>query len=118
MPVYEFYCSECHTIFNFLSKTVNTEKRPMCPQCGKVTLERHMSVFATPRNRGEEEDSPLPDLDESKMEQAMNVLAAEAEHLDENDPRQAGWHGRGPEPHGKGRGPGGHPGKPPNSCAN
>ncbi len=89
MPVYEFYCSECHTIFNFLSKTVNTEKRPMCPQCDKVKLERHMSVFATPRNRGEEEDSPLPDLDESKMEQAMNVLAAEAEHLDENDPRQA-----------------------------
>ena len=48
-----------------------------------------MSVFATPRNRGEEEDSPIPDLDESKMEQAMNVLASEAEHLDENDPRQA-----------------------------
>lgn len=48
-----------------------------------------MSVFATPRSRGEEEDSPLPDLDETKMEQAMNVLATEAEHLDENDPVQA-----------------------------
>ncbi|MCG6879809.1 MAG: zinc ribbon domain-containing protein [Deltaproteobacteria bacterium] len=89
MPIYEFYCSQCHMIFNFLSKTINTEKRPMCPQCGKVALERHMSVFATPKNRGEEDDAPLPDLDESKMEQAMNVLAAEAEHLDENDPRQA-----------------------------
>ena len=48
-----------------------------------------MSVFATPRNRNEEEDSPLPDLDESKMEQAMNVLATEAANLDENDPKQA-----------------------------
>lgn len=61
----------------------------MCPKCHKVQLERHMSIFATPKNRGEDEDSPLPDLDESKMEQAMNVLAREAEHLDENDPRQA-----------------------------
>ena len=48
-----------------------------------------MSTFATPRNRGEEEDMPLPDMDEPKMEQAMNLLAREAEHVDENDPRQA-----------------------------
>jgi hypothetical protein len=48
-----------------------------------------MSVFVSPRHRVEEDDMPMPDLDESKMEQAMNVLAREAEHLDENDPRQA-----------------------------
>ena len=29
------------------------------------------------------------DIDESKMEAAMNVLAKEAEHMDENDPKQA-----------------------------
>ena len=48
-----------------------------------------MSLFATPRNRDEEEEMPLPDLDESKMEKAMNLLASQAEHMDENDPRQA-----------------------------
>ncbi len=32
---------------------------------------------------------PTPDLDESKMEQAMNLLAREADHMDEDDPRQA-----------------------------
>ncbi len=32
---------------------------------------------------------PMPDMDESKMEQAMNLLAGEADHMDENDPRQA-----------------------------
>ena len=32
---------------------------------------------------------PMPDMDEAKMEQAMNVLASEAENIDENDPRQA-----------------------------
>lgn len=48
-----------------------------------------MSVFATPRNRGEEEDLPMPDMDESKMEQAMGLLAKEAEGMDEDDPKQA-----------------------------
>jgi len=89
MPIYEFYCNECHMIFNFFSGSVNTEKRPKCPKCKKVKLERQMSVFAVSKNRGEEDDMPMPDMDESKMEQAMNLLAREAEHMDEDDPRQA-----------------------------
>jgi hypothetical protein len=31
----------------------------------------------------------MPDIDESRMERAMQALASEAEGLDENDPRQA-----------------------------
>ena len=89
MPIYEFYCSECHMIFNFFSKSVNTEKRPLCPRCQKIKLDRRMSAFATLQNRAKEEDMPLPDLDETKMERAMNLLAREVEHVDENDPRQA-----------------------------
>ena len=89
MPVYEFYCSECHVIFNFLSGTPNTEKRPLCPRCGKIELERHMSVFSVSRNRSQEDDMSLPDIDERQMEKAMGLLAQEAEHMDENDPRQA-----------------------------
>lgn len=76
-------------IFNFFSSTVNTEKRPLCPKCKKKRLTRQMSTFSTLRGRGEEEDMPLPDMDESKMTEAMNLLAREAEHVDENDPRQA-----------------------------
>jgi len=76
-------------IFNFLSKTINTDKKPTCPKCGKPELDRRMSVFATPRNQGEEDDAQLPDIDENKMEKAMNLLAREAEHMDENDPKQA-----------------------------
>ena len=89
MPIYEFYCQNCHMIFNFFSSSVNTEKRPICPKCKKIKLDRQISLFATPRNKGEEEDMPMPDMDESKMEQAMNLLAREAEHMDENDPKQA-----------------------------
>lgn len=31
----------------------------------------------------------MPDVDESKMMEAMNMLAGEADGIDENDPRQA-----------------------------
>ncbi len=89
MPIYEFYCLECHMIFNFFSKSVNTKKRPLCPRCGKIKLDRRMSVFSTLRNRVEDDDMPLPDIDETKMERAMALLEKEAEHVDENDPRQA-----------------------------
>ena len=90
MPIYEFYCKDCHMIFNFFSRSINTEKRPICPKCGKLKLDRQMSIFSTGRNLKEgDEETPMPDMDESKMEQAMNLLAKEADHMDENDPRQA-----------------------------
>jgi len=76
-------------IFNFFSNSINVEKRPNCPKCKKRKLERQMSAFSTPRNRAEEDDMPMPDIDESKMEQAMNLLANEAEQMDEDNPRQA-----------------------------
>lgn len=90
MPVYEFYCPDCHTIFNFFSRRVNTEKRPPCPRCGRPELERQVSRFAISKGRQEVEgDDHMPDIDESRMERAMQALAAEAEGVDENDPRQA-----------------------------
>ena len=89
MPIYEFYCKECHMIFNFFSKSVNTKKRPMCPQCRKTKLERRMSVFAMSKNRGEDDEMPFSDFDEGKMEKAMSLLEKEVGHVDENDPRQA-----------------------------
>ena len=90
MPVYEFYCPNCHTIFNFFSRRVNTEKRPHCPQCNRPELERQVSRFAVSKGRPEAEaDDNMPDIDESRMERAMQALASEAQGLDENDPRQA-----------------------------
>ena len=89
MPIYEFYCKKCHMIFNFFSSSVNVEKKPDCPKCGQKKLERQMSVFSSLRHKGEEEDMPMPDIDESKMEQAMSLLAKEAENMNEDDPKQA-----------------------------
>ncbi len=92
MPIYEFFCPDCNTIFSFFSHTVNTEKRPACPKCPRRALERLLSPFATlRRGKGDEgdDDSPIPDMDESRMEQAMAALAQEAEGINEDDPRQA-----------------------------
>ncbi len=90
MPIYEFYCADCHTVYNFLSRSINTTKRPDCPRCGRPKLERRVSRFAISKGQSKppESDQPLPDLDESKMEQAMEQLASEAEGIDEDNPRQ------------------------------
>ncbi|MBW1982141.1 MAG: zinc ribbon domain-containing protein [Deltaproteobacteria bacterium] len=89
MPIYEFYCSRCHMLFNFYSRRINTEARPLCPKCETTRLSRQMSRFAVLRGLKEEDDSGLPDIDDSKLEKAMAALAHEAEHMNEDDPRQA-----------------------------
>ena len=92
MPIYEYYCPDCHTIFSFLSKTIANKKLPACPKCKRPGLDRQISMFAmTGKARGDEAGGgdELAGIDESKMEQAVNALASEAGGIDENDPRQA-----------------------------
>jgi len=89
MPIYEFFCDDCNTVFNFFSSRPNTEKRPNCPKCGKAELQKLLSAFATiGKAKDSEGDDPLAGLDEAKMEQAMAGLMREAEHLNQDDPRQ------------------------------
>jgi len=89
MPIYEFYCKKCNTVYNFFSRRVNTEKIPMCPRCTDVPLKRKVSVFYTSSGKSSAETEGLPDIDESRMEKAMAMLASQAEGINENDPRQA-----------------------------
>ena len=95
MPMYEFFCPDCNTIFTFFAKTVNTDKIPSCPKCKRPALSRMISRFAvTGRAKepgeagGKGADPDLP-IDEGRMEKAMEALASEAEGIDENNPRQA-----------------------------
>ncbi len=91
MPIYEFYCSRCHMVFNFFARRPDTTKRPACPKCQRPKLDRKMSRFAISKGRAEpsegNEDLP-PGFDEAKMEAAMAELAQEAEGINEDDPRQ------------------------------
>lgn len=90
MPIYEFYCRKCDTLYNFFSKSVNTEKVPTCPRCKRVKLKRRVSIFAAISGRkGDEADSDMPPIDESRMEKALSMLAGEADKIKEDDPRQA-----------------------------
>jgi len=87
MPIYEFYCAKCNTIFNFLSRSVQPDKRPLCPHCKKVKLSKEISMFAHTGRAKEEAGGGEPDIpiDESKMD----ALAREADGLSDEDPRQA-----------------------------
>jgi putative FmdB family regulatory protein len=90
MPIYEFYCHKCNTVYSFFSRTVNTEKIPKCPKCKKIKLKRQMSIFArVSRGKDEPVDDDMPPIDEAKMEKAMSMLADEADRINEDDPRQA-----------------------------
>ncbi|MBC8316378.1 MAG: zinc ribbon domain-containing protein [Desulfobulbaceae bacterium] len=87
MPIYEFYCSECNTLFNFFSRRINTTKQPLCPKCNQ-TLQRQMSTFATIGKATESSDDFPLDIDESQMEKVLAGLAGEAGNINEDDPRQ------------------------------
>ncbi len=93
MPIYEFYCPRCNAIYSFLSRSIDTRKVPPCPRQAGHRMTRQVSRFAVVgggRSGGGEGEAgqDLP-CDEARMEQAMGTLAAEAESLDENDPRAA-----------------------------
>lgn len=92
MPIYEFYCPPCHTIYSFLARTLSKPPNPKCPKCGLKKLEKKISRFAISKGLAENSSSPDPfeGVDESKMEQLMAEMAP---HMDEGgdgpeDPRQ------------------------------
>ena len=89
MPIYEFYCADCHTIFNFFSYRINIDKRPLCPKCKMGPLEKVISSFAVLRGAKEEDNIRLPDLDDAAMEKAMSIIEKEAQNMNEEDPRHA-----------------------------
>jgi putative FmdB family regulatory protein len=87
MPIYEFFCPDCNTIFSFLARSANTDKRPSCPKCSRPNLEKQVSLFSATGGAEEPGQDDLP-ISDTRMEQAMAQLADRAEKIDENDPRQ------------------------------
>jgi putative FmdB family regulatory protein len=99
VPIYEFYCESCNTVFSFFSSRIDTAAAPACPRCGRPELPRNPSRFAGISKKGEGAaggddfggDDPLSGLDDDRMAGAMESLAAEMEGLDESaekDPKQ------------------------------
>lgn len=119
MPIYEYLCPACNRVFNFLSPTVTPKAPPTCPKCGRKDLRKLLSRFAVvgatrksserqasasagapPTDAaggpempaagpgaGADDESPF---DNPRVERDMERLMADADGIDENDPRQLG----------------------------
>ncbi|HEX4952975.1 MAG TPA: zinc ribbon domain-containing protein [Thermoanaerobaculia bacterium] len=89
MPIYEFYCPDCHTVFSFFSPRVETQRQPACPRCGRPELPRRPSAFALVKaGRAEPEaEEPFGDLDDERMEGAMASVFEEMGEGGEEDPK-------------------------------
>lgn len=93
MPIYEFYCPEKNTVYQFLARTLgNRDRVPRCPDGEGLTMERRVSRFAIIGKAKEESDDPFEGIDESKMEALMADMEKSMEGLDEDnpDPRHLG----------------------------
>lgn len=55
MPIYEYVCKECRHNFELIT---HAAKKPECPACRSVELEKQLSVFAARTGRGGGERLP------------------------------------------------------------
>jgi putative FmdB family regulatory protein len=99
MPIYEYLCPRCNRVYSFYAQSVSAAKEPTCPKCGATDLRKMISRFAVVRTgEGSQEPSKPADaapgepdpLDDPRVEREMMRLLSDAEHMDENDPRQLG----------------------------
>jgi hypothetical protein len=93
MPIYEYYCPNNHTIYQFYAKTLaQGEKVPRCPDNPKFRMRRMVSTFAVTGRHKESEAQPggeagTDPAEDARMEAAMQAMESEFAHVDENDPR-------------------------------
>jgi exonuclease VII small subunit len=94
MPIYEFYCPQNNTLYQFLARSLaHRGAVPLCPDNPEFKLEKRVSHFAViGKAKEESEDDPFAGMDEAKMESLMSEMETEMGALDsENpDPRQLG----------------------------
>ncbi len=95
MPIYEYYCPDNHTIYQFFAKTLaQGEKVPRCPGNPKFKLRKLVSAFAVTKGGKSDEPTPPPTgsvpgdgAEDARMDAAMGAMEQEFSGVDENDPR-------------------------------
>ena len=96
MPIYEYYCAENHTIYQFYAKTIaQGASTPRCPDNPKFRLKKIVSAFAITSGGPSGEPPPAPATsgdsddprDDPRMEAAMGAMEKEFDGMDENDPK-------------------------------
>ena len=58
MPIYEYLCGKCKTIFSLLQKISSSEKDTVCPKCGSKDVKKKFSVFSRPSLYNSPDTSP------------------------------------------------------------
>jgi len=89
MPIYEFYCRACHTIYQFLARAAGPARAPACPRCAAPELERRPSSFAISKGRQEPDAAGGEEPGDARLERAFAQMANESDGLNEDDPRSA-----------------------------
>ena len=78
MPIYEFLCPKNQLIYSFFARTLShADKVPRCPDNPRWKLEKLISNFAVTGRAKEQTAEPAGDVDDSKMEAAMEAMERE-----------------------------------------
>lgn len=99
MPIYEFACNDCRTLFQFYSRRINTETIPACPRCGK-SLSKQISLFQAKSGSGKDNDpwgmandgcdddtANAPDFNtgDERIANAIDELGSKIDNMDDTD---------------------------------
>ena len=79
MPIYEFYCPPCHTVYSFFARSTSSNAVPKCPKCGAKKLEKQISRFAISKGLSEPsraENDPFENMNEGQMDKLMTEMSA------------------------------------------
>ncbi len=97
MPIYEYYCPDNHTIYQFFAKTLaQGQLTPKCPGQPKYRMKKVVSAFAItsggPKDEAAEKPPEAPGAggdpaEDARMEAAMGAMEGEFANVDENDPK-------------------------------
>lgn len=96
MPIYEFYCPDNHTIYQFYAKTLaQGQTVPRCPHNPAFRMRKVVSAFAITSGGRKDEVAEKPAApgggedpgEDAKMEAALDAMEGEFANVDENDPK-------------------------------
>jgi hypothetical protein len=95
MPIYEYYCPDNHTIYQFYAKTLaQGSVTPKCPDNPRYRMTKVVSSFAVTSRGKKDEPSLSPPVgggadspDDARLAAAMGAMEKEFSSVDENDPR-------------------------------
>jgi hypothetical protein len=96
MPIYEYYCPDNHTVYQFFAKTLaHGQSIPRCPDNPKYRMQKMVSGFAITKGGGVDamapESYPTGESEaDSRMAAAMAAMEKEMGQVDENDPKAMG----------------------------